>query len=125
MLRARISRAAGRVQREAQEREPTHTGKGSDRLRLRAHASAEGAATGKQRQRRSQTGCLGDRCAHGRMTQRRRIGAARTALHVGKLEAQRCDTEPAQVARGRGHERVVHACAGAMRHDVAGARACG
>ena len=66
---------------------------------------------------------LGHGGAHGGMRDRRRVGALRAALHVGELVAQRRDAALGQAVGDRGHERVRHAGAGAVREHVAGARA--
>ena len=63
-----------------------------------------------------------DRGAHGGVRDGRRIGPFAAALHVGKLVAQGRDAALGELRRDRRHERMLHARAGAMREDVAGAR---
>ena len=53
-------------------------------------------------------------CTHGRVTDRRRIGAPRAALHVRELEAQSRDTPSGELRGDRHHGRMIHACARAV-----------
>ena len=80
---------AGRVQRKANESEPTHAGKRLLGLGLRSHPSAKRPSASKQRQVGREPPRLGRRRAHRGMRHLGRIDPLRTALHVRKLIAQR------------------------------------
>jgi hypothetical protein len=122
MLRAAIGGASGRVQRETEEGKSAHSRERLLRLCLGSHATAEGAAAGDERQRRHEACTLRDGRAHRGMTEDRRVGTTRTALHVGELVAQCGNAALGEPGCHRVHEGVVHARSSAVRQHIAGAR---
>lgn len=94
VLGALLRRTSGRVQRERKECEANDTRQWRERLSLRCHATTERPASGDQWQSRHRPGSFSDRSADSGVTERRRIGTTRAALHVWKLITQGRDPLP-------------------------------
>jgi len=56
------------------------------------------------------------------MGDRRLVGTALLALHIGKIEAEGRDAALGEAHGNSGHRRMPHVGAGAVRQHVAGAR---
>ena len=118
VIAALVARPAGRVQREAEEDEAGDAGQRRLGLRLRRHPAAERLAAGEQRQARPGAGSPSATAARtAAWATRGGSGRRERALHRRELEAQRGDAALGQAVGDRGHERMVHAGAGAVRED--------
>ena len=103
----------GRARRAAATTPAPATSCGRRRTCRRRRAASSGSRARRRRHRGAHGGCA----TFGR------VRPLRAALHVRKLVAQRGDAALGEIARDVRQERVRHARAGAVRHDVAGARA--
>ncbi len=122
MLAALVARAACGVQRETEEDQPDDAGHRCRGLGLRAHPAAERLAAGEERQPVETPIRFGDRGAHGRVRQARRVGSLRAALHERKLVAQGGDAARCEAVGYCDQERMIHSGPGAVRERIDGAR---
>ena len=99
---------------------PRTPGSGSRRLRLRGHAPAERLAAREERHAR-QRAAPPRRPPRAPPRARPSGGSGRfePRLHVGEVVAQRGDAALGEALGDRGHERMLHARAGAVREHVA------
>jgi hypothetical protein len=107
------------MQREAEEGEAAYAFERLRRLGLRGHAPAKRLAARDDFHRAVRVTCrLRDSGADRRVTQGWRVGALGALLHVGKLIAQRANSQRRQFTRNLCHERMRHPGSRTMREHI-------
>ena len=121
VLSALVRRPPRRMKRESEEHQAANSRQRRCGLRLRSHAATKRFAAGHEGKAREQARCFCDGRADGSLGKLGSVRPLRAPLHIGKLIAKRGDAVLGKSIRDVRHERVRHARACAVRHDIAGA----